>query len=68
MHKGPATPVDEQEGDRMLAEAVAEHKTNRNTFEMFSPLHYRNSQDTLKLVFDLYPTSTIFTGHRIQGS
>lgn len=38
-------PVDQDRDGAMLAEAIAEHKANRDAFEMFAPLHYRNSRD-----------------------
>jgi putative CocE/NonD family hydrolase len=44
----PVAPVDEDSDCAMLAEAIQEHKTNRDVVDMFAPLHYRDSHDPQK--------------------
>lgn len=41
----PAALIDQESDGKILAEAIEEHKANRDVFEMFAPLHYRDSID-----------------------
>jgi putative CocE/NonD family hydrolase len=40
-----AAPVDDDKDGILLREAIEAHKLNRSLYEIFLPLHYRNSKD-----------------------
>lgn len=54
-----AAPVDEDSEGTMLAEAIEEHKANRDVYEMAASMPYRNSldQETGSTYFDTSPSS-----------
>ena len=55
-------PVDDDPNGRLLKEAVRQHQANRDVFELFSALPYRNSIDSTTnkmLYFDVSPCSML---------
>jgi putative CocE/NonD family hydrolase len=49
-----AAPVDEDEDQALLKEAVKEHLTSRSLLEIISPLRFRNSRDEVTGVLPYY--------------
>ncbi len=43
----PTLPVDQDKDGALLRKAVADHRSNRDIFDLFKPIPYRDSADTL---------------------